>query len=380
MTNENWLLTYNDIVGGVKNYGRESLLTLGNGFLGWRGALVTNAYDDDFYPGLYGAGIFNQTSTPVAGRDVINEDLVNLPNVALIKVQIDGKSLSINNSTIKSLKRSLNFKTGELTDDYQVQVADNSQHFVTIKTVKVINPVHWHQLGLRFQVTSNYDAHIAIDAIIDGSVENKNVARYRDFDSKEFDVKSVQDDLMIIKTRTTDVTVALAAKTIGESVEKTIKTENQVTTHIERDCHAGQSFTIERVMAIASSLETNGELAEFVQNETANTTFDEIQRESHDYWQSLWQTKDIQISGDDPMQKLTRMNIFHLNQMANPNANPYLDASVGSRGLTGEGYRGHIFWDELFALPYYSANEPKSASAVLNYRTKRLSAAEKNAI
>ncbi|WP_336206832.1 hypothetical protein, partial [Leuconostoc suionicum] len=56
MTNENWLLTYNDIVGGVKNYGRESLLTLGNGFLGWRGALVTNAYDDDFYPGLYGAG------------------------------------------------------------------------------------------------------------------------------------------------------------------------------------------------------------------------------------------------------------------------------------------------------------------------------------
>lgn len=63
--------------------------------------------------------------------------------------------------------------------------------------------------------------------------------------------------------------------------------------------------------------------------------------------------------------------------MANPNANPYLDASVGSRGLTGEGYRGHIFWDELFALPYYSANEPKSASAVLNYRTKRLSAAEK---
>ncbi|MGO1224679.1 MAG: glycosyl hydrolase family 65 protein, partial [Leuconostoc falkenbergense] len=380
MTNENWLLTYNDIVGGVKNYGRESLLTLGNGFLGWRGALVTNAYDDDFYPGLYGAGIFNQTSTPVAGRDVINEDLVNLPSVALIKVQIDGKSLLINNSTIKSLKRSLNFKTGELTDDYQVQVSGDSQHFVTIKTVKVINPVHWHQLGLRFQITSNYDAHIAIDAIIDGSVENKNVARYRDFDSQEFDVQSVQDDLMIIKTRTTDVTVALAAKTIGESVEKTTKTENQVATHIENDCQAGQPFSIERVMAVASDLETDGDLAEFVQNEIANTTFDEIQRESHDYWQSLWQTKDIQISGDDAMQKLTRMNIFHLNQMANPNANPYLDASVGSRGLTGEGYRGHIFWDELFALPYYSVNEPKSASAVLNYRTKRLSAAEKNAI
>lgn len=136
MTNENWLLTYNDIVGGVKNYGRESLLTLGNGFLGWRGALVTNAYDDDFYPGLYGAGIFNQTSTPVAGRDVINEDLVNLPNIALIKVQIDGESLLINNSTIESLKRSLNFKTGELTDDYQVQVAETHNILSPLKRLR----------------------------------------------------------------------------------------------------------------------------------------------------------------------------------------------------------------------------------------------------
>lgn len=67
MTNENWLLTYNDIVGGVKNYGRESLLTLGNGFLGWRGALVTNAYDDDFIPGCTGLVFLTKHQRPLQG-------------------------------------------------------------------------------------------------------------------------------------------------------------------------------------------------------------------------------------------------------------------------------------------------------------------------
>ncbi|EKN63289.1 trehalose and maltose hydrolase (phosphorylase), partial [Neobacillus bataviensis LMG 21833] len=60
-------------------------------------------------------------------------------------------------------------------------------------------------------------------------------------------------------------------------------------------------------------------------------------------------------------------------------ANQFLDASVGSRGLTGEGYRGHIFWDEIFVLPYYAANEPETARDLLLYRINRLTAAQENA-
>ena len=113
MTEKNWLLTYDDVVGGVKNYGRESLLSLGNGFLGWRCVLFTNLYDDDFYPWLFSAGVFNQTSKAVADRQVINEDLVNLPNVQLMKVTVNEQPLVVNPNTIKSLHRTLNFKTGE---------------------------------------------------------------------------------------------------------------------------------------------------------------------------------------------------------------------------------------------------------------------------
>ena len=91
MNANNWQLSYDTVSHGVRAYGEESLLTLGNGYLGWRGAPIMTSYSDDHYPGLYVAGVFNQTSTPVAGRDVINEDMVNLPNPQLLKLVVDGE-------------------------------------------------------------------------------------------------------------------------------------------------------------------------------------------------------------------------------------------------------------------------------------------------
>jgi len=382
MTEQNWLLSYHDIVNGVKNYGRESLLSLGNGFLGWRGSLVTSTYGDDFYPGLYAAGVFNQTSTPVAGRSVVNEDLVNLPNVQLMRIEVDGKPLIINNETIISLNRYLNFNTGELVDQYRVVVNNEPAHYIDIETTKVIDPIAWHRLALEFKVTPSYDVHLTIAAEIDGQIENKNVARYRDFDSKEFIVKAVTDHVMTVQTRTTGVTVALASQSSGDNVidKHVLSTGTTVADYYNVSGRANHTITIHRVMAVASTLETKTDVVKFVKNEISQSTFEDVQKNSQDYWHKLWLTKDIEITGDDDMQQLTRMNIFHLNQMANPNANPLLDASVGSRGLTGEGYRGHIFWDEIFAIPYYSANEPRVARAILKYRTNRLLAAKRNAV
>ena len=99
MNANNWQLSYDTVSHGVRAYGEESLLTLGNGYLGWRGAPIMTSYSDDHYPGLYVAGVFNQTSTPVAGRDVINEDMVNLPNPQLLKLTVDGESVVFDPTT-----------------------------------------------------------------------------------------------------------------------------------------------------------------------------------------------------------------------------------------------------------------------------------------
>ena len=52
------------------------------------------------------------------------------------------------------------------------------------------------------------------------------------------------------------------------------------------------------------------------------------------------------------------------------------EAAVGARGLTGVGYRGHVFWDsDVFVLPFLAATHPQAARAMLEYRVRRLPAA-----
>jgi len=59
---------------------REALCTLGNGYFAARGAAAETDADDTHYPGTYLAGGYNRPKTEIAGREIENEDLVNLPN------------------------------------------------------------------------------------------------------------------------------------------------------------------------------------------------------------------------------------------------------------------------------------------------------------
>ena len=70
--------------------------------------------------------------------------------------------------------------------------------------------------------------------------------------------------------------------------------------------------------------------------------------------------------------------MFHLLQSASPH-NVDLDAGIPARGLHGEAYRGHVFWDELFVFPVLTLRLPGLARALLRYRTRRLDAARRAA-
>ena len=89
-------------------------------------------------------------------------------------------------------------------------------------------------------------------------------------------------------------------------------------------------------------------------------------------WAQRWEAADVEVEGDDDLQLAIRLALFHL--MASvPDTG---EAAVGARGLTGTGYRGHVFWDaDVFVLPFLAATHPASARAMLEYRVRRLPAA-----
>jgi len=98
-----------------------------------------------------------------------------------------------------------------------------------------------------------------------------------------------------------------------------------------------------------------------------------VLKQHEDAWTLRWAASDIRIEGDPAAQQALRFAAYHLNSAANPDDEA---VSIAARGLTGEDYAGHVFWDtEIFLLPFYALTWPKAARALLMYRFHTLDGA-----
>ncbi len=106
--------------------------------------------------------------------------------------------------------------------------------------------------------------------------------------------------------------------------------------------------------------------------QAATIGFDQLLAEHRQAWARRWEDADVVVDGDDELQLSIRFALFHLMASVADSG----EAAVGARGLTGTGYRGHVFWDaDTFVLPFLAATHPASARAMLEYRLRRLPAA-----
>ncbi|GJD99930.1 glycosyl hydrolase family 65 protein [Methylobacterium isbiliense] len=95
-------------------------------------------------------------------------------------------------------------------------------------------------------------------------------------------------------------------------------------------------------------------------------------------WGERWTMSDVLIEGDDALQRALRFAVYHLTSAANPEDER---VSIGARGLTGDAYFGHVFWDtEIYLLPFYTAIWPEAARALLMYRFHTLPGAREKAV
>ncbi len=89
-------------------------------------------------------------------------------------------------------------------------------------------------------------------------------------------------------------------------------------------------------------------------------------------WGERWRDCEVTIEGAPELEQAVRFNLFGLMIAAGDDG----EAAIGARGLSGPGYRGHVFWDtDVYALPFFAATHPAAALAMLRYRLNRLEAA-----
>jgi maltose phosphorylase len=105
--------------------------------------------------------------------------------------------------------------------------------------------------------------------------------------------------------------------------------------------------------------------------------FDTALEQQRKYWGDFWKNSDIRIEGDPLNQQGIRFCIFQMQQTYN-GSDP--GNNIGAKGLTGEAYNGHAFWDtETYCLPFYIFSNLQAARNLLSFRYATLDSAKDRA-
>jgi trehalose/maltose hydrolase-like predicted phosphorylase len=387
---DQWSISYHDY-DPKKERSRETLLSVGNGYFGTRGAMEEMDANAVNYPGTYMAGMYNRLITKIADRDIENEDFVNCINWLPLTFRIDGGDWFDANSTkLLGIKRKLNLKNGLLSREMRFEDVEGRQtQIVSERFASMDNP---QLAAMRYRITPlNYNSTIEIKSGLDGKLTNQGVERYKALSSNHLEQaeEGVENEKLyvLVKTNQSGHQIAGAARHrllingIAVNCKAEISTATgQVFAIYKFEAKQDESVTIEKTVSLGSDKEF------FIENALLSVLsllddpkqFDELLEESAAIWEQLWEDMDVKVTGDRLSQKLLRLHLFHLLVSVSP-VNNLLDASITARGLHGEAYRGHIFWDELYILPLYDLHLPEAARSMLMYRYRRIEEARKYA-
>lgn len=383
---QSWSLDYYGYTPGKSEYSVESLLTTGNGFIGLRGTLPEMELSEAHYPATYLAGLYNGAPSVIEGRTVINEDFVNSPNLQYLSIKIENQPvLDINPQTITSLHRHLDLRTGLFTAEALINSQDRQ---LKIIAKRVVNMADKHHYSISYEVTPlNFSGEIKLIAKSDAAVINFNTERYRSLTSDHLDITHLSaagtTTTVGVSTKQSKIQVIQQSELFGPLVEQGVKNQVSDTEIVQTmliDGQEGQSYLVEKSVTVAYFFPK--ELAEsqrYLSSPVPAKSFEANRKESLKAWADLWKKADISVTGDLMSQKMIRLHTYHLLVSGSPIANQELDVSITARGLHGEAYRGHIFWDEIFILPFYQLHFPEMAKQLLMYRYNRLAAAKENA-
>ena len=382
-----WVLAYQGFDPAHEGH-REALTTLGNGYIGTRGAAPERSDDGVHYPGTYLAGVYNRLVSDVQGRRVEDEHLVNAPNWLPLDLRIeDGPWWSQGGFHHEAERRELDLRRGLLTR--RVVLTDDFGRCLEVTQRRLVSMHRPHLAALETVVVPRgWSGRLHVRSGIDASIRNSNVTEYAALASQhlgDVSAREVGPDVLLVEatTSTSRIVIGTAARTVVVGATRTPERRLECVRdgfhahRFEVTVRDGSGLRIDKTVAIATSrdpaIATPG-LAALDRLARCAAGVAGLLAEHEAAWERLWARFRMSAGTGRDVSLVLNLHVFHLLQAASPHT-AGLDAGVPARGLHGEGYRGHVFWDELFVLPLYVTHLPAVARALLDYRWRRLDAA-----
>lgn len=392
-----WELVYEGYDPGQEGV-RETLCTLANGYFGTRGAAPEASEDAVHYPGTYIAGCYDRLVSTVAGRELEHEDLVNAPNWLPLQFRPAGEEwLDLATVQILAYRQALDLRRGIVCR--QVRIRDARGRTTSIATRMLVHMGDPHLAALELVLTAeDWSGRVEVRSALDGRVQNRGVERYRPLASQHLAPVAARagEDLLLLEMRTVQsgIHIVEAARTRLRDREgpvpheaRPIQEPDLVALDLAFDLEANRPITVEKVVSLYTSRDraiATPALAAVEKLGDAGT-FESLLASHELAWDHLWRSFEIRIEMEGAEERadvstptILRLHIFHVLQTASRNSFD-LDVSVGARGLHGEGYEGHVFWDELFVFPLLNFRDPEITRGLLWYRYRRLDAARRAA-
>lgn len=371
---------------------REALCTVGNGYVATRGCAPEASACEAHYPGTYAAGVYNQLRDRIADRVVENESLVNLPNWLSLTFRInDGPWFRVDDAALLSYRQVFDLRHATLTRTLRFR--DSAGRRTTLTQQRFASMHQPHLLAMRTTITAeNWSGTVEFRSLVDGGVRNTLVERYRllsDAHLAESTINEISPDSVLLRTQTSQshIEIALAARstvwrddTRADARYKPVRDDNRGGHDIQVAVSAGQPLTLEKVASIVtgrdSAISEPASAAQHYLEEAGR--YADLHHRHAQAWARLWEQYALGMEDTAAALRIVRLHFVHMLQTISPHT-AELDVGVPARGLHGEAYRGHVFWDALFVSPVLSVRMPNLARSLLLYRFRRLPEARRAA-
>jgi kojibiose phosphorylase/nigerose phosphorylase len=176
------------------------------------------------------------------------------------------------------------------------------------------------------------------------------------------DLRAKGGEVISVSGRTYEQNIPVSvSERCDQTGYETVKENNSV----YRVFKISEPFTVKRIIVINA------------ENESVRENYDEMLEKHINIWAKLWENSAVKLTGDDEAQLALNYSLYHLHSIAPRHAD---NLSIAARGLSGQTYKGAVFWDtEIFLLPFFLYTEPETAKKLINYRIKTIDGALKKA-
>jgi len=378
---KNWLVSEKDF--DSRFQGKcETIFCQGNGYMGMRAATEERYINQ--VRNTFVSGTFNKFD---------EYDVTELPNaadVSNIDIRIDGKLFCLDEGSFSGYHRTLNLKTGEVTREFIWKNQEGKEFQFSFR--RFISFDNLHLIACKIDIKAlNQAAIIQFDSGINGQMTNSGAQHFHEGEKRIFDKKYVQMLQQTTQSKITFIHNTVHSVKLGEADEvasRFFMDRRKVFMTYSAELGIDQTITLEKVSTLYTSRDKEFDTLSLQQlrdhsikeiNLACESGYDTLQILSAKVWAEKWNTIDIKIESNDDFNQLAiRFAQYHLLIMTPAHDNRM---GIGAKGLSGEGYKGHSFWDtELFMLPFFTYTQPRIARSLLEYRYNTINGARKKAM